>query len=1519
MPLTGTRSILEDKVKTNSRFKKFKKIALRTLLGLLLFVISVAIALQIPYVQTQIAHYATDQLNKEFKTHIYIDKVSLNIFGGVKLKDVLIMDHHNDTLASADFIKTNILSFKQLAQTRLYFGKLTAQSLNVHMKTYKGEDMSSLDVFIKSFDNGKPGSGKFRMHVGNLYVAGGRFRLTNENAVTHRVLDFKKLSGHVRNFYIKGADITGDIKKLTLHDHRGLFVDNLSAGFTYTKTNIILKNAALKTSESELTGNAKLTYRKQDMRDFVNLVKFDFDVERATVSSNELNLFYPEFGKNQKYYLSTTLTGPMNNFVLHNLKLLDDKGTEMTGTVNFQHLFGKTGPGFYMDGNFSNITAEYANLRTIMPRILGKSLPVVLQKFGRVDITGHIILTKQDLKTQMYVMSELGEATANLDIKNYNKPNDAVYAGIIDLDAFNVGAVAETNTVGLATMHLDVNGKGFRKESLNTSVKGNVTAFAYNGYNYKNITVDGLFKWPYFKGRMNSNDPNLLMSFDGLVDMSKYRKNYDFHAQVDYADLSKLRIMKKDTLSIFKGDLLFEASGNNINDMAGTLQISRLSYQNSRDSYYFEDFYIASSFDDTNERTITINSQEIIDGRITGKFDVNQIPKIFENGLGSLYANYSPYKVKKGQYLDYDLTIYNKIVEIVLPDISVSKETRLRGKVNADKNEFVLAFNSPDIVAYGNNFSNVKIDVNNKNPLYNTYVSIDSMRVKNYKVSDFNLLNITRNDTLYVRSEFKGGNKDKDSYKLNLYHTIDKAHNSVVGFKKSEVSFKDFIWYINEADQQNNKIVFKRKINDFIIDNLSLSHNNQRVELNGAVRDSTYKDLHLAFDDVDINKMTPSLDSISFGGRLNGEVRVKQSRNVFEPAASITVDTLRINKYALGDLNLQVTGDKSFRKFNVNGNIARDGNETFSTYGNVEVVNKQTLLSLDAVFSNFDISPLTAFLKNIFPEIRGRASGRAAIVGNVRKPEVDGVLYVKGGGVKVGYLNTDYNFEENSIVNLTEDKIIFGSIGLTDTKYKTRASLQGVVKHEMFKNWQLDLSMDSDNVLVLDTEETDEALYYGRAFIKGNASIKGPTTALVINADATSMPRTDIKIPMSNVGATSLTTASFIHFLSPAEKENREKGVAVVEKPRFKGLEMNFDFSVTPDAHIEVIIDKNSGHSLSSTGYGNMLLNINTLGKFSMYGDYQVQKGEYFFRYGGLLDKKFIVKNGGTIVWEGDPTRARLNLEAVYKTTANPSVLLDNSSFSRPIQTEVVISLQGSLTNPEPDFAINFPNVSSVLKSDLDYKLSDAETRKNQALALLSSGSFISPTNANTAVYGSLFERVSGLVNDVLSDGSGKVNVGVNYVQPTRNPYADTNSQIGLTLSSQINDRISINGQVGVPVGGVNESSIVGNIEIKLRLNDPGTLNARVFNRENDINFLGEGIGYTQGVGLTYEVDFDTFNELIVKMFRKTVVVKDENRNNQNDIPDSELAPDFIRFDDKNRKKTGTDEDRQGEPIPETD
>jgi hypothetical protein len=303
-----------------------------------------------------------------------------------------------------------------------------------------------------------------------------------------------------------------------------------------------------------------------------------------------------------------------------------------------------------------------------------------------------------------------------------------------------------------------------------------------------------------------------------------------------------------------------------------------------------------------------------------------------------------------------------------------------------------------------------------------------------------------------------------------------------------------------------------------------------------------------------------------------------------------------------------------------------------------------------------------------------------------------------------------------------------------------------------------------------------------------------------------------------------------------------------------------------------------------------------------MWGDFQAYEGSYNFKYGNLIDKKFDVKKGGSINWSGDPMAAVLNLEAVYKTTANPALLIENLSFNKKVDVEVIIGVRGNLSNPEPDFNINFPTVSSVLQSEIKYKLDDKDVRETQALHLLAVGNFLSQDGVNQSQTSNIaYEKASSIFNDIFADKESKLNLGIDFVTADRTPDIESNGRFGITVSSKINERISINGKVGVPVGGINESAIVGDVEIQYRVNEDGSLNLTAFNRENDINYLGQGIGYTQGLGISYEVDFDTFSELINKIFNKAKLKKAPKVINQ--VDDSNSFPDNITFPQEKDKR----------------
>jgi hypothetical protein len=81
-----------------------------------------------------------------------------------------------------------------------------------------------------------------------------------------------------------------------------------------------------------------------------------------------------------------------------------------------------------------------------------------------------------------------------------------------------------------------------------------------------------------------------------------------------------------------------------------------------------------------------------------------------------------------------------------------------------------------------------------------------------------------------------------------------------------------------------------------------------------------------------------------------------------------------------------------------------------------------------------------------------------------------------------------------------------------------------------------------------------------------------------------------------------------------------------------------------------------------------------------------------------------------------------------------------------------------------------------------------------------------------------------------------------------------------------------------------------------------------MFNKENDVSYIGQGTGYTQGIGVSYEVNFDTFKELVNKIFKKKVLDREVKSNNEFD---SELELDNLDSESKKPKRP-TDNEKEG-------
>ena len=1442
------------------------------------------IIFSIPAVQTSVAKKVTSALNETYGTDISIQKIRLKYNGNALIKDVYIADHHQDTLIYAETVETSLLSIRALIKNEMPLGGVFLDEAKLYVKKYQGEENDNLYIFSQKFNTGKTGGTPFKLSSSEVEIDHMHFKFIDEDLDTPEVVNYRDLHLLAEDFDLDDVTVSAQIKELRFDADRDYHLRGLEADFKYSPDEIILNGMVLSTEHSVIRGDVYLDTRNNAFEDFNNRVIFNIDFEPSEISTTDLQAFYAEFGAGEKIMLSGTMQGTLNDFRVTNFDLAGFNTSRVQGDVKFEQLLSDAN-AFNIEGNYRQLKTSYLDLTALLPNVLGNNLPEELVRLGTVDLNGTLNVTENTVYVKSIVQTDLGLLETDIDLKNTQNIQNASYVGMLRGEDFNMGRLLKVPELENITFNVQVDGSGVEPETLDTQVEGTISSARYNKYTYQGISVAGNLQNPNFDGRLTITDPNANFTFNGLIDVSKEIHTYDFTAEIDHIDLGKLNFLQ-DTSAVLKGKVVMDMRGTNIDDTGGVIAFTEASFENSNDLYEFQDFVITSGFR-RGIRTITMNSPDIISGQVSGVFKIGDLKALFQNAVGSLYTNYEPRKITENQFMDFNIQIYSKIVEVLVPDIELEPDTFVRGSVVSDDSEFKLTFRSPRIKAFGVLAEAINVRVDNKNPLFNAYVEADSIGTGMYGVSDFNLINVTLKDTLFIRSEFKGGPQRQDNYDLSFYHTINEENNSVIGFKRSSLKFKNNEWFLNETDNKDNKLVFDNNFLDWELKELVLSHEEERISLKGAVKDSAYKDIKTNFENVRLSHITPYIDSLDLRGLVNGNLDILQKEGVYLPNSSVNIANFTINDILMGDLDLAVEGDESLTNYQIDTHLNNDNTEVLSALGTINVAAENPAIDLDVQLRKLNMKAFSPLGGDVISKIRGLASGRARVTGDYRNPDIDGEILLREAGLGIPYLNTDYDFRGTARVTLDNQEFRFGSVALVDTKFKTTGTLSGTISHQYFRDWDLDLDVNTNRLVVLDTEPDDFALYYGTAFISGDASLTGPTDELVIDVTATTEEGTVFKIPLSDTE--SFGDNSNIYFLSPEEKQARLEGEEVVIE-EIKGLELNFDLEVTRDAEVEIVVDEVNGSTLKGRGAGYLLIQINTNGKFNMFGDFTPYSGTYNFRYSGVVQKQFNILPEGKISWDGNPTEALLDISAVYNTQANPSILLENPSINRKIPVDVIINLDGELVQPEITFDFEFPNTSSIVTSELAYRLDNRATRELQAFSLVTQGAFFSQSgiDAQSAAYGNLIETASGIFNDLLSDEDGKFNVGLDYVQADNRPDLQTSGRFGFTLSTQISKKVLINGKVGVPVGGISEQAVVGDVEVNFLLNEDGSLRATIFNRQTDIQFVARNNeGYTQGAGLSYSVDFNTFKELIQKVFKgKAREVEEEIKIIQ---PDSEI------------------------------
>ena len=128
-------------------------------------------------------------------------------------------------------------------------------------------------------------------------------------------------------------------------------------------------------------------------------------------------------------------------------------------------------------------------------------------------------------------------------------------------------------------------------------------------------------------------------------------------------------------------------------------------------------------------------------------------------------------------------------------------------------------------------------------------------------------------------------------------------------------------------------------------------------------------------------------------------------------------------------------------------------------------------------------------------------------------------------------INLCHSIKRENILNHIYD------FNLYNSKTNTIGSLKGKITHNKFKNWLIDLKIDTENLLILDTDSKNDPVYFGKGFLSGYAKIFGPGENLLIDLKGATNKGTFLTIPIKK----SINTGdlSYLNFVNNSDKNNK--------------------------------------------------------------------------------------------------------------------------------------------------------------------------------------------------------------------------------------------------------------------------------------------------------------------------------------------------------------------------------------------
>lgn len=1146
----------------------------------------------------------------------------------------------------------------------------------------------------------------------------------------------------VAGFFNQASVLRLPLRSLKASERCGLQIKSGSGTVAIDSSGITLKQLDISTAASRLKADAYLSYAMMAMNPDAPLT--------AAVSGylgwSDIYAFMPSLRpllralpQGSPIDIDLDATGSLASLAVKALRLNVSRFLRLTahGSIDNPTDMKRLRGNLALDGRLSDARAVNLLLASAF-RGLGISIPTF-------SISGNVAISPGNYDARLKLLTSAGDlkadATLNLNAESYDAD--------ITARSLNVASIMPSLGVGTVSGHILARGAGFNpsRPSARTKIDADMATLVYGGHDMAPLELTASLERGQYDVALNGHNPdlNLDLTASGSINGNNYVADVD--ADIRHADLRALGLMA-DTCA-GSGRLSLNGSAN----PSAMLFDLDLSIDDIIWQYGAERINLPHALDGSILATADSVSADIHGDGLDAYFDSgvslrsimaysDRLMPVIERQLKArlldmeeLQAALPPFclKLNADSYGLMGDALSRLGYRCDRLDVGLSnRDSIVAGDIKA------LAAGTESML-----LDTVTLNFTQRGKMidYSLHAGNTAGNLPEFASVDLNGYIGGNRGSVFLRQR---NDKGETGYRLGLTAAMLDSAVSVhltplsatIGYKRWTISDDNYI-----------EIGPGRKVQA----DLLAESDGSKVSLKTSTTDDGHSSLAIGIDDVHIEDfLQMSLNAPPVTGNLNADLNIVYRGTAFAGNGTIGVKDLCYDKKRVGDLLADFkagyalkgnTGGKmdlyldKAKVLTARGYLLTDSATIKSRQG------KQTN-ELNLELTRFPLSVANAFVGNDMMQLTGYLNGSLNVGGFMTSPLLNGSITCDSVSVFVPMAASRISFDPESEIAVKDNVLGFNDFPLHCAN-SNPLMLNGVVDARSLSDILFDISLNGKNVALVDNTSRSHSDIYGKLYADIEATAKGSTERMDINASLSVLPSTDITYALTTASSElqqTGTTTDVVKFVQFAD--STVVAAADSLKSRTMGMRVNASLNIISGAEVTVLLSTNGTDKVQLNPYGSLTYTQNYMGDMRLNGNLFLGTG--FARYSVMLvgQKTFSFEPGSYIGWNGDVMNPALHINATDHVKAN---VQQEGANSRLIYFDVGLAVTGTLSAPKVVFDLSTQDDMTVQNELLSMT---PEQRSASAMNLLLYNTYTGPgVKATANLSNPLYSFITGQLN----------------------------------------------------------------------------------------------------------------------------------------------------------------------------